>query len=205
MFTGLVEKVVQVEDFILTSNGAKITFDGDFDTKIGDSVAVNGACLTISNIKNSAYALDIMKETLSKTNLKDLKKGSLINIERAMKLTDRLDGHIVTGHIDNIADVVSICDEGIAKRVGFCCNTDLIVEKGSIAINGVSLTVCNVQKDYFEVSLIPLTIQNTNLVDIKISDKVNIEYDIIAKYIKKFTSNNENSKITMEFLKQNGF
>lgn len=202
MFTGLVEKIVEIEDFILNSNGAKVVIDACFDVKDGASVSLNGICLTFRNEKNKLVA-DIMKESLNSSNLKELKKGSIVNLERAMTLSDRLDGHIVTGHIDNIAKVVSIKNEGFSKVIKFNCDTDLIVKKGSIAINGVSLTVSNVEKNYFEVSLIPSTIENTNLKCLKENDTVNIEYDIIGKYIKKFFS--PKSEITMDFLKENGF
>lgn len=202
MFTGLVEKTVKIDDFILSSNGAKVIFDACFDVKEGDSVSLNGVCLTVRNEKNKLIA-DIMKESLDKSNLKELKKGSVVNLERAVTMSGRLNGHIVTGHVDNVSKVVSIKDAGFSKVITFNCNTDLIVQKGSIAINGVSLTVSSVKKDYFEVSLIPATIENTNLKYLKTGDSVNIEYDIIGKYIKKFISPEQ--EITMEFLKENGF
>ena len=206
MFTGLIEKVATIKNFTITSNGAKIEFIADFDNvKIGDSVAINGVCLTMTSIKNNLYSADVMKETLNISNLKYLKTGDKINLERAMKLSDRLDGHIVSGHIDTIAKIKNITQDGFSKKITFNCNTDLIIKKGSIAINGVSLTVSNVSDDSFEVSLIPQTLENTNLKNLKISDIVNIEYDLFAKYIQKFTQNKKESKLTFEFLKENGF
>ena len=206
MFTGLVEKVVKIENIKITDSGAQISFCADFDdVKIGDSIAVNGACLTITKIIKNVFCADVMRETLNVTNLKNAKPNDEINIERAMKLGDRLDGHIVSGHIDTIAKVDSIKQDGFSKKIIFKCESDLIIKKGSIAINGVSLTVSDVFDDGFEVSLIPATIQNTNLKNLKNSDIVNIEYDLFAKYIQKFTQNKKESKITLEFLKENGF
>jgi len=184
----------------------EIEFSADFDSvKIGESIAINGVCLTMTSINNGCYCADVMKETLNVTNLKYLKTGDKINLERAMKLSSRLDGHIVSGHIDTIATVKNIIQDGFSKRISFNCNTDLIIKKGSIAINGVSLTVASVSSDSFEVSLIPETLKNTNLENLKIGDMVNIEYDLFAKYIQKFCQNKKESKLTFEFLKENGF
>lgn len=206
MFTGLIEEVSKVKDFKTTAFGAQVYYCADFkDVKIGDSIALNGACLTVKTIKNSMFCADIMNETLNKTNLKNLKKGDLINLERAMKASGRLDGHIVLGHVDCCAKVKSVLSDGFSKRIRFVCDTDLIIKKGSIALNGVSLTVSEIFDDGFEVSLIPETINKTNLINIKVQDIVNIEYDVLGKYIKKFTNNQKETNITMDFLTQNGF
>ena len=206
MFTGLIEKVTKVDNITLNSMGAKISFQTDFDNvKVGDSIAINGVCLTMTSINNNIFCADVMKETLNLTNLKHLKTGDEINLERAMKLSDRLDGHIVSGHIDTTANVKSIIQDGFSKRITFTCDTTLIIKKGSIAINGVSLTITDVNDNSFEVSLIPETIKNTNLKNLKTGDIVNIEYDLFAKYIQKFTNNKKESKLTFEFLKENGF
>ena len=204
MFTGLIEQISKVDKIIISSNGAKIFFSTNFDDiKIGDSIAVNGVCLTVTENKSGNICADIMKETLNLTNLKNLQNGNIINLERAMNMNSRFNGHIVSGHIDTTARVKNITQDGFAKRIEFECNTDLIIKKGSIAINGVSLTVVNVLENSFEVSLIPETIKNTNLSDLKVGDIVNIEYDQIAKYIQKFTQ--PKKEITLEFLKENGF
>ena len=210
MFTGLIEAVGEVEKFFLNDVGARIKFrcgsDCDFsDVKAGDSIAVNGVCLSVTAVDLPFFEADIMNETLKLTNLKNLKKGNEINLERSLKFNSRLDGHIVSGHIDTIAKVKSIVKEGFSKKIIFACDTDLIVKKGSIAINGVSLTVSDLRKDCFEVSLIPETINNTNLKKIKVGDIVNIEYDLFAKYIKKFFNVSQKKGITIEFLKKNGF
>ena len=206
MFTGLIEKISKVENISISSNGAKISLKTDFENvKIGDSIAINGVCLTVSSINNNLFSFDVMRETLDISNLKYLKKGDEINLERAMKLSDRLDGHIVSGHIDCTASVKNVVQDGFAKRITFLCSTDLIIKKGSVAINGTSLTVCDVSNNYFEVSLIPETISKTNLKNLKIGDIVNIEYDLFAKYIQKFCTEKKESKLTFEFLKENGF
>ena len=205
MFTGLVEKISKVKDISFNSNGAKIFFEADFDdVKLGDSIAINGVCLSVTSINNNIFCADIMNETLNISSLKKLKKGDEINLERAMKLSSRLDGHIVSGHIDCISKVKKITQDGFSKRIVFDCNTDLIIKKGSIAINGVSLTVSDVNDNEFEVSLIPQTLNDTNLKNLKIGDIVNIEYDLFAKYIQKFCSKKQNN-ITLEFLRENGF
>jgi len=204
MFTGLIETISKVENIEINQNGALISFRADFDdVKKGDSIAVNGVCLSIVKIENNLFQADIMKETLNLTNLKYLKKGDVVNLERAMKVNSRFQGHIVSGHIDNIANVTEILQDGFSKRIKFKCNSNLIVHKGSITVNGVSLTVSNVYDNGFEVSLIPETIKNTNLKNLKNGDIVNIEYDILAKYIQKF--NQPKKEITLEFLKENGF
>lgn len=205
MFTGLVEKISKVNDISFNSNGAKIFFEADFDdVKLGESIALNGVCLSVTSINNNVFCADVMNETLNISSLKNLKKGDEINLERAMKLSSRLDGHIVSGHIDCISKVKKITQDGFSKRIVFDCNTDLIIKKGSIAINGVSLTVSDVKENEFEVSLIPQTLDDTNLKNLKIGDIVNIEYDLFAKYIQKFCSKKQNN-ITLEFLRENGF
>ena len=213
MFTGLIEKTGIIKAINISTIGATIEFYCDFTTpetiKKGDSVCLNGVCLTVTPKGNNLYNADIMKETLNLTNLKYLKSGDIVNLERAMTLSSRLDGHIVQGHIDTTAYVKNIFQDGFSKRISFKCDTELIILKGSVAINGVSLTVCEVSDSNFSVSLIPSTIEETNLKNLKNGDIVNIEYDITGKYIKKFIENslnkNKNSKITEEFLKENGF
>ena len=204
MFTGLIEQISKIENFSVNSLGAKISFKADFDdVNKGDSVAVNGACLSVTSVSNNLFTADIMKETLNLTNLKYLKKGDVINLERAMSAKSRFQGHIVSGHIDTTAKLTEINPDGFSKRMRFNCDSDLIIKKGSIAINGVSLTVTDVSKSGFEVSLIPETLKNTNLSNLKIGDIVNIEYDQIAKYVQKFMT--PKKEITLEFLKENGF
>lgn len=206
MFCGLIEKVSKVENITFNQNGANISFKADFENvKIGDSIAVNGVCLTVVKIEKNLFSADIMNETLKISNLNNLKKADEINLERAMKLSDRIDGHIVTGHIDCLGKVSKITQDGFSKRIQFNCDSTLIVKKGSISINGVSLTVSNLFNDGFEVSLIPETLNKTNLKNLKINDNVNIEYDILGKYVQKMLNPKKESKITLEFLRENGF
>lgn len=208
MFTGLVEKVSSVISYSKTSKGAIVSFGVDetfYDVKIGDSIALNGVCLTVVDFKNNEISADIMNETLETSNLKFLKTGDKINLERAMKANSRFDGHIVSGHIDTIAKIHSIKPDGFSKRVEIEAKTDLIIQKGSITINGVSLTVSKVDNKLFEVSLIPKTQAETNLSDLKKGDIVNIEYDILGKYIHKFITQKEKFKITEEYLVSHGF
>ncbi len=215
MFTGLIEETAKLIDIKTDTNGAKIYFEinnPDFkNVKIGDSIALNGACLTITSISGEIFCADMMNETLNLTNLKFLKKDDLINLERALAANARFDGHIVQGHVDTTAEIVEIKQDGFSKKIKLKCDNELVVKKGSIALNGISLTVSDVFDSGFEVSLIPETIKKTNLKNIQIGAILNIEYDILGKYIKKFISNSKNSensphsKITTDFLKQNGF
>lgn len=207
MFTGLIENIGEVVDIQFKKFGAKLSYTSDFkNIKKGASIAVNGACLSVVDIKDNIFTVDIMQETLNKTNLKNLKKGDKLNLETSLTLSKGIDGHIVSGHIDDIAKLISIKNEGDFKILTFECNTDLIILKGSIAINGISLTICDLKEKTFSVSIIPDTINNTNLKYLKTDDIVNIEYDMIGKYVKKFIEKKENtSKITLDFLKENGF
>lgn len=208
MFTGLIEDLGKVKE-IVNQNGGKlflIELGLDCsDIKIGDSISINGACQTVIKKDGSLLTFEAMAETINRTNFNYLKIGDFVNIERAMKINSRLDGHLVSGHIDCISKLNSIKDEGVAKIFNFRGDTALIVEKGSISINGISLTVSKVSDNNFEVSILPYTFQNTNLKYLKQNDVVNIEYDMVAKYIKKFTENKKESKITKEFLLENGF
>ena len=206
MFSGLIEQISKIENISFTDQGANVSFKANFDdVKIGDSIAVNGVCLTVVKVDNDIFYADIMKETLNSTNFKTLKANDVVNLERALKVSDRLNGHIVSGHVDCCAKVMTIINDGFSKKMKLICDSKLIIQKGSIAINGVSLTVSNVYDDGFEVSLIPETQQKTNLLNLNSGDLVNIEYDIFAKYIQKLTMPCKSSKITEEFLRENGF
>ncbi len=211
MFTGLIEDTGTVKDIKETSGGKEISVSVNFDTqeiKTGESIAVDGACLSVISKNGQILTFEMMNETVAKTCFNKLQKGSLVNMERAMKLNSRLDGHLVSGHIDTTARVLKITPDGISKIIRFEADTELIVNKGSVSINGISLTVSNViggECGGFEVSVLPQTFDRTNLKYLKQNDFVNIEYDMIAKYIKKFTSKEDKSKITKEFLIENGF
>lgn len=180
------------------------------NTNIGDSIATNGVCLTVTEIGSNFYTADIMLETLNSTNFKDLKIGERVNLERALILNKRLDGHIVQGHVDSMGRIINIIKDGNVVVYRISCNSDdlrLIVKKGSIALDGISLTVSNVKEDYFEVSIIPTTIRDTTLAGKKVGDTINIETDIIGKYVDKILNLNKSSKsgIDLKFLIENGF
>ncbi len=156
--------------------------------KIGDSINIDGICSTVQGLAKASFNVFYMRETLSKTTLGNLDKDHLFNLEKSLTLNDVLGGHMVSGHVDTRAQVINIKDEGDTKTIKFRIDnrfTKYIIYKGSIAVNGVSLTIVEVEKDFFSVSLIPYTLKHTNLSKLKVSDKVNIEVDLMAKYIAK--------------------
>ena len=206
MFTGLSEKIAKVINIASSSNGAKICIQNHFlDIELGESIAINGVCATVSNFSEKELFFDIMPQTLKLTNLGNLKKGELVNLERAMMANSRFGGHIVSGHIDTVAKLSSIKDLGNSKAYRFLCDTKYVISQGSICVNGISLTVVECGSDYFEVNLIPHTLDTTNLSCLKTGDFVNIEFDIFAKYIEKFVGNTKKTKIDENFLRENGF
>lgn len=208
MFTGLIEDIGQISEISNEINGKLISVETNLCTdeiKIGDSISINGACQTVIKKSGKVLTFEAMRETIERTCFNYLKKGDFVNLERAMSLNSRLDGHLVSGHIDCTAKLLTVKEDGLSKIFQFGCDTELIVEKGSVAINGISLTVSKITKDCFEVSVLPHTFNNTNLKYLKQNDLVNIEYDMVGKYIKKFTASPEKSKITKEFLLENGF
>lgn len=188
MFTGIIESVGEINKITPEGENLHIEVMNPLaqELQIDQSVSHNGVCLTVVEIKENSYVVTAIKETLVKTNLKSLKVGSLVNLERAMKLGDRLDGHIVQGHVDGIADCISIKDADGSWVFTFEYKSGEFstVEKGSITVNGVSLTVVNSKPNSFSVAIIPYTFENTNFKEIKIGDKVNLEFDIIGKYVK---------------------
>lgn len=209
MFTGIIEEIGSVDRItrgakssVLTIRAKKI-FE---DLKIGDSVSTNGVCLTATSIKDYCFTADVMNETLKRSSLGELRPGSQVNLERAMAADSRFGGHIVTGHIDSVGTIKRIERDDNAIWFTIQANPgtiQYIVEKGSIAIDGISLTVASVTNDNFRVSIIPHTAQETILSNKRIGDMVNLENDIIGKYIKKFLG--EPSKIDEEFLRKYGF
>lgn len=219
MFTGLVEEVGTLQGLqtgpktcILTI-GCRKVLEG---TEIGDSIMTNGVCLTVTSLGGTYFTADVMNETLARSDLGDLRPGSPVNLERAMPADGRFGGHIVSGHIDGTGTILSIRED--ANAVWFTVGADkalldYVVEKGSIAMDGISLTVAAVTDQNFSVSLIPHTRAVTNLASKKVGDPLNLETDIIGKYVEKFVSLRQDraaepeksSGLTMEFLQQNGF
>lgn len=216
MFTGIVEEIGKVISVKTGQKSSVLSIQGDVifhDLKLGDSIAVNGVCLTVSSYDKNIFISDVMSETLKRSSLGLLKIGSRVNLERAMAADGRFGGHIVSGHIDGIGTISTILKDDNA--VWFTINTTekvmkYIVEKGSIAIDGISLTIAEVQDNYFRVSIIPHTSKSTILLSKRIGDTVNLENDIIGKYIEKLLSSSQpedksQSNITAEFLAKAGF
>lgn len=214
MFTGLVEELGRVKKLDLLKDSARLSIEAEkviSNAQIGDSIAVNGVCLTVTEMGQKYFSVDIMHETLAKTNLHELKSLSKVNLERALQLSTRLGGHLVSGHVDGIGTISRIDNIGIAKVFKISALpsvTSFLIPKGSVAIDGISLTVVDVEKDYFTISLIPHTFGHTTLGFKTIGATVNLETDIIGKYVAKFMNMGNETKsndISMDFLAQNGF
>lgn len=207
MFTGIIEeigKIKQIQNNILTISAEKILSD----MHIGDSIAVNGTCLTVCKFDKTGFSADVMPETLRRTNLGSLKAGSPVNLERAMPANGRFGGHIVSGHIDGTGIISSFKKEKNAVWVQISAKPEIlryIVEKGSIAIDGISLTVAKVSHQNFSVSIIPHTGEETILLKKNSGDMVNLECDIIAKYIEKLCGIKQSESISKDFLAEHGF
>ena len=188
MFTGIIESVGKIEQLVQDEGNLHLEIKSHLsqELKIDQSVSHNGICLTVVEIKEQSYIVTAIQETLDKTNLKNVKIGSLINLERAMKLGDRLDGHIVQGHVDGTAICTNIQDANGSWVFNFKYKIPEFstVEKGSITVNGISLTVVDSKKDSFSVAIIPYTYENTNFHQLREGDQVNLEFDIIGKYVK---------------------
>ena len=191
MFTGIVEELGEVTAWEQLPDAARITVQGPLvtsDTKHGDSIAVNGVCLTVVASEGGAFTADVMQESLDRSSLGALTVGSRVNLERAMRLQDRLGGHLVQGHVDGTGDIVSKNPSAHWTVVRVTLPTELdryVVEKGSITVDGISLTVSATETGWFEVSLIPTTLELTNLGRKGPGEPVNLEVDITAKYVEK--------------------
>ena len=215
VFTGIIEEVGVINRLSLSGNSGRIDVKASKvleGTKIGDSIAVNGVCLTVTNLKPSGFIADVMPETIARSSLNILTTGSLVNLERAMPVDGRFGGHIVSGHIDGTGIIEEIYRDENAVRISIRTANDimqLIVEKGSITIDGISLTVASVDGDSFSVSVIPHTLAETSLIKKEIGNPVNLETDIIGKYVQKLlkssSSEVESNELTIEYLKEMGF
>jgi riboflavin synthase len=192
MFTGLVEDVGRIGALRIDKGSAVLSVKTRLPVRsmpLGASIAVNGACLTVVKKAKGALIVDVSPETLDRTNLQTLSVGSLVNLEQPMRFQDRLGGHLVTGHVDGIGAVAAIQPQGdftvftfrVPAKLGL-----LLVSKGSVAVDGISLTVNDCRRDSFSVAIIPFTLQHTNLRDRRVGDKVNIETDLIGKYVQSF-------------------
>lgn len=216
MFTGIVEEKGKVKSIKKGAKSAMLSIEGNKifeDVHLGDSIAVNGVCLTVTSYSKNVFTADVMNETLKRSSLGSLKNGSEVNLERAMAANGRFGGHIVSGHIDGTGVISDISKDDIAIWVTISTTAEilrLIVEKGSIAIDGISLTVARVSNTDFAVSVIPHTGANTTLLDKKVGDVVNLENDITGKYIEKLLGLSKEekkpeSRITKDFLTKYGF
>ena len=217
MFTGIIEEIGTIKNINTNGVSAQLNIASNIvleGTKIGDSIAVNGVCLTVTSLTSNSFTADIMAETLRRSNLGNLVPQSKVNLERAMIANGRFGGHIVSGHIDGIGTIIETKPEGNAIWVKIKTSNEIlkyIIQKGSITIDGISLTVAKITDQDFSVSIIPHTAENTTLLQKKVGEVVNLENDIVGKYVEKLLSfqniNQEKpqSRITEEFLRQNGF
>ena len=190
MFTGIIEDLGTIEKLQKEGGNLNLTISSSITTelKIDQSIAHNGVCLTVVDIDNEKYTVTAIQETLDKTNLGMLDKGDKVNLERAMRLGDRLDGHIVQGHVDQTGTCISVTEENGSWFYIFEYGSDkdnITIEKGSVTVNGVSLTVVNSKLNEFSVAIIPYTYEHTTFHSIKEGDKVNLEFDVIGKYISR--------------------
>ena len=213
MFTGLIETICKVRSIQRSHDSVNLTIDlGKIasECKIGDSIAINGVCLTVSRIVGNNANFDVSSETLSKTSLAKLQISSYVNVERAMKPTERFGGHFVLGHVDGTAKIEKIDRRGEFAEFIFSADADLIetmILKGSVAVDGISLTISKLDKNSFSVAIIPQTLKQTTLNSAKIGDIVNIETDIIIKAVKKQLDNilPKKDSLTAEKLRELGF
>ncbi len=220
MFTGIIEGLGTIAGIKPMGTGKRLVIDADFlldMTGVGDSIAVSGACLTVTFIKDNRFEVDVSPETISKTTLGGARTGNRVNLERALRLSDRLDGHLVTGHVDGMGTIKNIQNEGNAIIVTLKVPSSLgryIINKGSVAIDGISLTINDCDQFSIRVAVIPHTAKLTTIGFKKIGDPVNIETDIIGKYVEKFINKSESgnlkkkgntSGVDMQLLAKTGF
>ena len=190
MFTGLVQDLGRISGHELTDDGVRLTVDSELARELsgGDSVAVNGVCLTATAVGERSFTAEVMNETLQRSSLREAQAGTEVNLELPLRASDRLGGHVVQGHVDGIGVVAEIEDDGFARRIRVSAPDDVlryIVSKGSVAVDGVSLTITQIDDTSFTVSLIPETLERTNLGAARPGTAVNLEVDVLAKYVEK--------------------
>ncbi len=215
MFTGIIEEIGEIKDISNSGDGVEITIKATSNflknVKLGDSIAINGACQTVTRLSNNNFHFFTSKQTLELTNLSDLRSKKLVNLEKALTLSKGLDGHLVSGHVDGTGIIKNITKQKTGYLISITIPLhviDTVVKKGSICIDGISLTIYDLKDNVITVSAIPFTYDHTTLKFKKNSDKVNIETDLIGKYIVNyFNKNNDATKnsISINFLKENGF
>lgn len=213
MFTGLIEDLGTLLELRRSGEATGITVTTALpmtELQLGESIAVNGACLTVTSFGDGRFTADVSPETLEKTGLASLRRGARVNLERALRLSDRLGGHLVTGHVDGQASIVEKIRQENAWRFGFQCPAAIcrqIVAKGSVAVDGISLTVNEVGDDRFTVMIIPHTLAQTTLADRQVGDRVNIETDLIGKYVARLldAGGSQVRGVTLDLLAKSGF
>lgn len=212
MFTGIIEEIGKVEQTSSSGGSLRLRIEApkvSTDLKVGDSMNINGACQTVIEVKDGGFTVEAVEETLKRTNLGQLKTGDLVNLERALRTSDRLGGHLVSGHVDFVGRIKSISQRNQSHLFEFEIPPEYqkhVVEKGSVAVDGISLTVVQVLQDSFIVSVIPFTVKETTLGARKLGDTVNIETDLIGKYVERIlTLKKDKSQITEEWLREKGW
>ena len=214
MFTGLIEDLGTLRDLRIGHSQAQLTIATGLpmaELTLGESIAVNGVCLTVTSFGDGVFSADVSPETLNCTSLGRLSRGSRVNLERALRLSDRLGGHLVSGHVDGMAKITGLYQDGNAWRFTFKTETavmDFLVAKGSVAIDGISLTVNEVSEETFSLAIIPHTLSLTTLKERKVGDEVNVETDLIGKYVARFLRRGDSEKpqgVTMDVLAKHGF
>ena len=198
MFTGIIQSKGSIKEIFSSSDGARLKINTNAldlsDTNVGDSIAVDGVCLTVTELTESSFTADVSNETLTCTTFSALKQGKNVNLERSLRVNQGIDGHLVSGHVDGIGTVNSIEKDGDSVRIKIEVQGDIIkyiAKKGSICINGVSLTVNSVENNFFDVNIVPHTLSSTTLGDLSLQSNVNIEIDQIARYVERLLSQNE--------------
>jgi riboflavin synthase len=197
MFTGIIQAKGSIQEVISSKEGAHLKINSNTlnlsDSKIGDSIAVDGVCLTVTELSEDWFSADVSNETMSCTTFSELSQGQSVNLERSLRLNQGIDGHLVSGHVDGIGEIHSIDEDGDSVRIKVEVQGDImkyIANKGSICINGVSLTVNSVESNIFDVNIVPHTFSVTTLGDLKLNSFVNLEIDLIARYVEKLYNQN---------------
>ena len=212
MFTGIIQAQGNIKEIRASNKGAVFVLNSNSlylsDISIGDSIAVNGVCLTVTQLDKNYFSSDISQETLDCTTFSQLKKGQNINLEKSLRLNQGVDGHIVSGHVDGVGKITLIAIEGDSTRMKIKVDDNLvkyIVKKGSICVNGVSLTVNEIDGNVFDVNIVPHTFSVTTLDELKVNSQVNIEIDIIARHIEQLLNHKTSARIDKAMLIKNGY
>jgi len=212
MFTGIIQAQGNIKEIRASNKGAVFVLNSNSldlsDISIGDSIAVNGVCLTVTQLDKNYFSADVSQETLNCTTFSQLKKGQNINLEKSLRLNQGVDGHIVSGHVDGVGKITLIAIEGDSTRMKIKVDDNLvkyIAKKGSICINGVSLTVNEIDGNVFDVNIVPHTFSVTTLDELKVNSQVNIEIDIIARHIEQLLNHKTSARIDKAMLIKNGY